>query len=245
MKQHNLRKLGALLRDAWRSYRENFSLMIRTYLYALIGFVPLIATLILLFAYSQTYPYFSFGLQVFLAVLLAYAGLFSLGFLIYMTVNAYLGMFIAIKENFRLEPKQNLEEGKKRFWSYIVISLLTFLLILFWFFMLVIPALVFMVFYSLAVYVLIFEDKREMDAIKRSYHLIKGRFWAVTGRLLFLLLIVAAISGLFASLRSLGEEGSLWFSLMSLLEQVAGFILTPFYILYNFFIYKDLSVKKD
>ncbi len=244
MKQHNLRRIGSLLRDSWQMYRENFSQLIRTYLYALIGFIPLLATILLFFAYSQAFPIFSFFWQVILAVILVYAALFSFGFLIYMSVNAYMGMFVAIKEDFQLQPKENVERAKKYFWSYIVISMLTLMLILFWFFLLVIPALVFTVFYSFAVYALVFEGKREMEAIDRSKELVRGRFWPVAGRLLFLILIVAVISGIFASLRSFSEEGTLWFSLMSLIEQVVAFILTPFYLLYSYFIYKDLAKKR-
>lgn len=244
MKKHNLRKLGSLLEDSWKIYKKNFSHLIKTYLYVLIGFIPMIATAILFFAYSKSFSFLPWILQVVSGVVLVYAAVFSLGFLIYMAVNSYIGMFIAIKKDFSLSPKENIEKAKKYFWSYIVISFLTFILILFWFFMFIIPAIVFSIFYSMAIYALIFEDKREMDAISRSKELITGKFWPVFGRILVLFAIVIIVSGIFSSLRSMSDEGSLWFSLMSLLEQVVGFILTPFYLVYNYLIFKDLSEKK-
>jgi len=241
METKKLRKVGVLLRDSWQTYIKNFSGLIRTYLYALIGFLPLMAVIVLFVAYRYSFVGMPLFWEVFLGVILAYAAMFSLGFLIYMAVSAYLGLFAAIKDDFKSSPRKNLEKGKERFWSYIVISILTFLLILFWFTLLIIPAIVFSVFYGLAVYVLFFEGKREMEAICRSKELVKGHFWGVFGRILILFAIVIAISAVFSWLRGLGSEQGLWFSLMSALEQVVSFVITPFYIIYNYFIYKDLA----
>lgn len=82
---------------------------------------------------------------------------------------------------------------KGAFWKHAVFGLLVWLLTVvligFASFLLIIPGVILSVVFSLALYVLIFEDVNIFDAFKRSLLLTKGYRWQVFSRLLFLLTV--------------------------------------------------------
>lgn len=76
-----------------------------------------------------------------------------------------------------------------KFLSYLWVAILTGVTVVVGFILLVIPGIFLAVALSFGSYVLIFEDVRGADALKRSYGYVKGRWFGVFGRYLFLMLV--------------------------------------------------------
>src|SRR3989344_5853909 len=93
--------------------------------------------------------------------------------------------------------------------------------------LLVIPGIIFAVWFCLANYAFVFEGTTGVKALSASKELVKGYWWPVFSRLLVLLIIAMAIS-------SISKVG---FFINSLLAM-------PFGIVYMYVIYEDLKNKK-
>lgn len=106
---------------------------------------------------------------------------------------AYVALLIAVSKN--ITTVQGAYREALRFiLSYIFITILTALAVVGGLILLIIPGIMFMVWFSFAPYVLINEEKRGTEALSRSRELVRGRFWQVAVRLLLLVAIMVPFS---------------------------------------------------
>ena len=105
---------------------------------------------------------------------------------------------------------------------------------------------------SVAVPVLVGEDVRGVAALKRSYHLVKGRWWPTFGLLLLATLlvgIIGAVAGgilfvlLDAGIDTTSFGGGLFVD--AIVNIVIGVITTPFLSAVTVVLYYDLRVRKE
>lgn len=146
-----------------------------------------------------------------------------------------------LREN--LGIKESYKNAIKILFSYIWISILTTVIIVGGYGLLIVPGIIFSVWFSLPAYVLIFEEKKGMNALLRSKHLIFGRWWGVFWRLLVLgviSFIIIFIPFLFLTLIT-GVDGLLIELLIEWISYLIGILITPFSIIYLFLIYQNLK----
>jgi hypothetical protein len=169
------------------------------------------------------------------------------GFLavMYFSMRAYMGMFLLVKKNYEGDELVIFKETSKYFWSYLWVTLLTAILVILWSCLLIIPGIIYGIFYSFAVYVYFFEDKRGMVAIRRSQELVKGYWWAVFGRflaiglLVWLVMVVASLPLAFSS------PQDVFYQAWNIVVQAVSFLIGPIILLYTYNIYQDLvRIKK-
>lgn len=98
---------------------------------------------------------------------------------------------------------------------------------------LIIPGLVFYVWFSFALIILVDQHQGSFSALSICRNLLRGRFWPVFGRLLILLLVLAGVS-LATTLLSLIPVIGILISL------VIPMFTTPFAVIYIYFLYVDL-----
>ncbi len=173
------------------------------------------------------------------------SGFVSVIFMVYFLTRGYMAIFFLVKNDYKDAPKETYRETKPLFWPYIGLSLLTGLLIFLWALLLIIPAIIFSVFYSLAVYVLFFEGKRGMSAISRSKALVKGYFWPVFGRFCFLMLVVWLLMILLMAPIAGVPETSAWSMIWSGIIQIISWLISPIALFFSYSIYSDLVKIKD
>lgn len=123
--------------------------------------------------------------------------------------------------------KDAIGDGSKIFWPFVWLNILSAIIILVGFLLFIIPGIIFTVWYSLAAYVLIFEDRKGWPALKRSKEIIKGYWWPVFGRLLLLILAALGASFILGWIPYIG----------SLTLQI---LFPPFSTIYSYLIYKNL-----
>ena len=80
-----------------------------------------------------------------------------------------------------VDPQESYRFGFKRLGSVILVSLLVGLAVVGGLILLVIPGLIFLIFLSVSVPVLIVENRRGRAALSRSWNLVKGHFWHAVG----------------------------------------------------------------
>ncbi|XOB40369.1 MAG: hypothetical protein ACKKMR_03620 [Candidatus Nealsonbacteria bacterium] len=127
--------------------------------------------------------------------------------------------------------KGALKEGWSKYWPFFLVSLLTGLIIGLGFLFLIVPGIIFAVWFGFSIYTVVCEDKRGFKALSRSKELVKGYWWPTAKRVFVLMIITIPFS--------LGSQ------FIPYLGQFAYMILfTPFSIIYNYLIYQNLKEIK-
>ena len=222
---------------ALKAWWQNLKKIVLIYLWGLLyALIPMAVIAILLGVNYWLGDTLGLGFRV-ATVVIAVAGfLMSM----YFFIRAYLGIFLLVKDGYAGEEKKIFEETRGYFWSYIWLVVLTTIFVLLWSLLLIIPGIIYSVLYSLACYVMFFEGKKGMAAIRRSKQLISGYFWPVFGRYLFVGVIIWVFSMLISLPISFSDADSLFNSVWSGLVQVISMLIGPIVLIYTVGIYKEL-----
>lgn len=164
---------------------------------------------------------------------------------IYFIIRSYIGIFLLVKNNYEGDELQIFKESKKYFWSYVWLSILTGVLILLWTLCLIIPGIIFSIFYSFAIYAFFFEDLKGMKAVKRSVNLVKNYWWSITGRFVVMGIVLYIFMLIISIPVYLVADKSFFFYFWSSIVQIISFLIGPISLLYFYQIYQDLvKIKK-
>ena len=129
--------------------------------------------------------------------------------------------------------------GLKRLWSVILVSILVGLVVAIGFILLVIPGIIFLVFLSVSIPVLIVEGRRGRGAMGRSWNLVKGNFWHAFGVIVVAALIVGIISGI------IGAIGGHNWAVRWIFTAIAQILTVPFASLVSVLLYLDLRARSE
>jgi hypothetical protein len=129
--------------------------------------------------------------------------------------------------------------GLKRLWSVILVSILVGLVVAVGFILLVIPGIIFLVFLSVSIPVLIVEGRRGTEAMGRSWNLVKGNFWHAFGVIVVAALIVGIISGIIGAI-----GGDNW-AVRWIFTSIAQILTVPFASLVSVLLYLDLRARSE
>ncbi len=236
-----------LFENSWKMYKANFKGLVSISLYGLLGLLAVVIGVALIAGLAVFYGFKgqdSLILQIVLGIIMALLAIATIAMAIWYSTRAKIGTYLLIKNNFS-SVKESWEESKKMFWPFFGLSLLLVLLILLWSILLIIPGIIFAVFYSFAVLVFIFDGQKGMKAIKTSKELVKGYWWATFGRLVFLGFVFYIFSLLIGLPGAGFESDSIFYSLWSLVNSVVMFIVSPFIYVFLILLFKNLKeVKK-
>jgi len=160
----------------------------------------------------------------------------------------------AVSDAYLGEPtswRGSLRFALRRFRSLLWIGFLTVLFLSFAFLALLVPAIWLFVAWSVAFPVLLLEGEKGTAALRRSFRLVRHRWWPTFGALIvgFILagIVSGVVSGIFVGLASLGAKGSpiLVIGLSSLGGLVGGVLSRPFQAAVITVVYFDLRVRKE
>ncbi|MEW6416978.1 MAG: hypothetical protein AB1480_02525 [Nitrospirota bacterium] len=135
-------------------------------------------------------------------------------------------LFAVVNKDLRITDA--LEKGWQKCWSFIWLSMVVGFIITGGFLLLLIPGIIFLVWFSLAQFVFANEDERGLNAIIKSKEYVRGYFLDVFVRLL-LLWIISAVIGI-----------------IPLIGPVLAVLFVPFTMIFIYLIYSDLrEIKGD
>lgn len=80
------------------------------------------------------------------------------------------------------------------FWKYVGLSIVMMIVLAFLYLLLIIPGVIFTVYWLFAVFVLVREKTGVFDSLRRSQRIVRGRWWKTFGYFLLLSLIVVLVS---------------------------------------------------
>jgi hypothetical protein len=170
-----------IIKNSWKIYQKNFRALVPYMLILIIPNFVLGATGIMSLFLDQ---FTKAGIWIMLnnltvvAIVIASA-LFSLW--------ANIALVKTIKEIILgkevIKLKQGLNISSHLIWPAIVTSLLVILIILGGTILLIIPGIIFSLWYTFAYYVIILEEKTGMNALRESKKMVYGRWWEIFFRL--------------------------------------------------------------
>jgi hypothetical protein len=178
-----------------------------------------------------------FGVVMLLTVL---AGAFATAACFRAVSEAYLGRDPSWRESLRF--------AGRRLHSVLWVVVLSAIGVVLGAFLLLVGAVAFYVFWSVAVPVVLAEDRRGRKALARSWRLVRGRWWPAFGVLVVGALLGAILGYGVAALLELlpTESGSVGDTLLAGLGQfVAAAVTTPLTAAFTVVLYFDLRVRKE
>lgn len=125
--------------------------------------------------------------------------------------------------------KEVFKLGFKMMWVYFLLSIVLGLIILGGLILLIIPAIIFGVWYSFSIFLLFDKNIGIKEALRQSKNMVKGRFWKVLGRSLVFGLITLLVNFVFASIPYAGN--------------IIVSFLAPVFILPSYLLYRDLVLS--
>jgi len=143
-----------------------------------------------------------------------------------------LTFIILIVKPAETELKGIFQETWKKFGQYLWLVILTNFVVILSTIFLIIPGIIvgtYLTFYS---YVFIIEGEKGINALKRSWALVKGNWWKVFGRLILLNVIFSTIFILLSSVNDL-------------LGSVFQLFWMPFNLIFLYLIYLELKKSKE
>ncbi len=154
---------------------------------------------------------------------------FVLIFLILLLVAIAINFIVQISLLYAIEEKdltirQYFSKARPVVGSYALVLILQGLVVLGGFILFIIPGVIFSIWFAFSGYIMIFEGKKGVEALKASKALVAGYWWAIFGRLLLMMLAIWIIS---------------WVPVLGPL--VNAFAVAPFMAIYFYTIYKDLK----
>lgn len=141
-----------------------------------------------------------------------------------------------------LDVDASYRYGFRRFGSVILVSILVGLCVGIGFIFLIIPGLILLVMFSVAIPSLVVEDRRGTDAMSRSWNLVKGHFWHVVGVIVVGWLISIVVGLVFGAIGA--AIGDLWL-LRWIFDMIAQILIAPFIALVTVMLYVDLRARGE
>ena len=145
--------------------------------------------------------------------------------------GTFLGRDLEIGESYRY--------GFARFWSIVLVGLLSGLAIAVGFILLIVPGFIVLTFLTCAIPALVIEGKRGREALRRSWSLVRGRGWPVFGTIIVATIITSVVNSLLTS-----PFGDNW-AARSIGASIASILTMPYMALVGVFIYLDMRVRKE
>ncbi|MCX6795654.1 MAG: hypothetical protein NT165_02955 [Candidatus Falkowbacteria bacterium] len=236
-----------LFENSWKMYWSNFKNLVTISLYGLLAILAIFAGVALIAGLATLFlmkGQDSMVLSVVIKVLIVIIALATLALAIWYSTRAKAATYLLIKNGFS-SVKSSWEESKGLFTPFFLLSLLVLVLVLLWSILLIIPGIIFAVFYSFAVIIFIFEGKKGMSAIKASKELVKGYWWATFGRLVFLGFALYLFSLIVGLPGAAFQGNSVFVTSWNIIDSIIMFIVSPFLYVFTVLLYKNLKeVKK-
>jgi len=229
----------AIFSQAWAIYKQRLGTFLGVKIISMLLTVVLIAVFAgsgFLF-FSLLYLKFA-DVGIVLLILLA-----ILFFIIIFIIQSWeqIALLYAIKDSQeRIGVVESYRRGLDKIISYLWVSLLTVFITLGGFLLLIVPGIIFAVWFSLALFILIAEDLKGMNALLKSREYVKGKWGGVFWRLFFIValdfIIYLVLALIFRLLKiPFGLEIS---------RLIMGLFFTPLETTYLFLIYTNIKALK-
>ncbi|MEK6914335.1 MAG: hypothetical protein AABW83_01670 [Nanoarchaeota archaeon] len=133
--------------------------------------------------------------------------------------------------------------GKRNFWKFVWFSIVSLFFIILLFLALIIPGIIFSIYWSLAIFVYFDKRKTVIESLKISFNIVKGNWWKIFGYTILLFLAFSIFGLIIVILVNYVSNNYLNLILNNLVNFIYTIISVPFSILFYKNIYLELRNK--
>ncbi|MEK6927137.1 MAG: hypothetical protein AABX11_01770 [Nanoarchaeota archaeon] len=175
---------GSIFKNAWNEFFDNVGAIS---LFLLLFLVPILVLGIVCVVCVLALIYSSLILvKVLMVLLLCIVFVLFVGVGVFVNASFY-GMKVSSK---KYSWRMLVQVGKSAFWRFLGRGILLFLCIIGLFLLLIVPGIIFSVYWIFAIFIWFDEPKRSFsDSLRRSKELVKGKWWNVFGCVLLFCVI--------------------------------------------------------
>ncbi|MEK7680889.1 MAG: hypothetical protein AAB348_02505 [Patescibacteria group bacterium] len=237
---------GEIIKQSWVNYKKCWRKFL-PYMISLLLPTVILSALSVISLYLQVYIPSSSFISSIIIILVFAAGMV---FLLWASISLAKELKNCVTGQ-EQHWKSVFSESHGLIWPVIYTSILASLIVLGGTILLVIPGIIFSLWYGFAFYAVVFEDKKGFNALKASKELVVGRWWAIFWRALapgfvFVIISVAlnyGIGFLVGRLETAGIFGKLGSVLLfNILNSSASVLIAPMTALASVLLY--LSAKE-
>ena len=251
---------GNIFSETFNEYKKNFKLYFKTLFilyvipYAVFNVIIMSITTAGIFGVGALGYDFSNIQASDLSSLIALGSIAFLFFGVIIVVSTIMQSLmsvaiIRISKTKQADYKEVFKDSKRFILPFIALSFLQFFALAGLSLLLIIPAIIFAIYWIFSLFILVYEEKRVMESFGISKNLVKGNWWKVFGYLIlftiiilgfsFILLIpVMIVSVLFVLIPFIGPIFN------NIIGSVLSIILTPFSFLFFIKLYEGLKKEK-
>lgn len=217
-------KATQLLSNAWALYKQHFVLFGKIYILPIIA-MPFLGLLLL--PAEGTPQFYFIGALVIIATILINAA-------------AFIALTKAVSEPTIATFKTAYQAAFPLILSYLWVSILVGATVFLGLLLLIVPAIIFGIWFSMTQFMVIFEGKRGVNAMQASRELVKGHFFEILKKLLFLFVVMVVISFIIYAPLTLilgGQENVTYI----VIDALVTFVIAQISIIYIYQIYQSLK----
>ncbi len=236
----------ALLGQAWSLYKQRFATFLGIMIVPILVSMALVAMLVISIGSEKGRIFLAeklagSSIEVLLLMLGALV-LFSFAVIFIGQSWGQTSLLFAIKDSSEeIGVWEAYRRGWHKLYSYWWITLLMGFIILGGFLLFIIPGIIFAVWFSMAMFILIAEDLKGMDALLKSREYVRGRWGDVLWRLFFV--------SIFSFIPSIASTFVFKSLNIPFVETLGSFVLTilmtPLILTYLFLLYSNLQARKS
>ena len=145
-----------------------------------------------------------------------------------------VALIYAIKNNGDIGIKESYQKSKSKIKSFFWVSILVGFITMGGFIFFAVPGFIFAVWFAFATFIVITENLKGMDAILKSREYVRGHWWSVLWRFLFMYIVLFGVM----------IAASIVLMLVPFLGNLVSIALTPLIMVYMFLIYDNLRKIK-
>lgn len=241
-----LPKARQIFDEAWAIYKNRLKTLIAIGLIPLAGYALLLVLATAVSVMSKGFlkestasiqPWIIAGAILFIIAIIP---------LIYIGLWATVAQLFAIKDQTEgIGWKEAFKRSRSKIWVFFGTSLLTGLAVLGGTILLIVPGIIFALWFSQSPYVVVEENLANASALKRSKYYVKGRLGQVFGKLFYigiitfgLYIILVVILAVLDAVLGLKSEYTSWIS------NIFSLIWTPMATVYTYQLYKHLKATR-
>jgi len=232
-----------LFSESWKIYKNKFKVFFG------ILIIPTLITLFFVIFFASIFMTV-FSANSFMSsaktpsIILFVLGIIFAVFIIIIQMWSQVSMLYVIKdykENINIKEAYN--RSKSSIFPVLIVSSWIGLALFGGFMLLIIPGIIFYVWFAFSNFVLICENIKGKKALSRSKEYVKGKWFKVFIRLLVSIIVCAILYSIVAGIFSkIGVDKKIVENLTTL---ISGLFLSPFFGIYLFLLYEDLKRIKN
>lgn len=231
--------IGDMLENAWNLYRVRFKTFLAIMGLQMGGVIALLVLLVgipllLLFARAGfNLSKLSLSANPSTIIIFAVPITLAVTLILVLVYVSRVALLFAISDEVGGNLAQYFGRGLSLFLSYAWITFLIGIVVMLGFILMIIPGIIFWIWFAFAEFVLIKENLKGTQALSRSRELVRGRFFDVLIRIIIIVALASAINIVASAILSLAR-------LSGLSSLLSSLFLTPYVTTAYYFLYRSL-----